>query len=677
MTKKQKKIIYAICIITLIIITIFAINTTTYAAEWDLQIGEEESPEGVDAIGDGIAGILVYGVKLVVLVILIVIQFILSGVITTGGGQGLGVNLTPADIIFNELPITTINFFNTNNTGLNFISSLQNSVALWYVTIRNISVIVLLGILLYVGIRMAISTVASEEAKYKKMFKDWAVSLVLVYILQYIMIIIIDINNVLVKILKDAFSFGSGNDALGEVMTYLYAEAWSPSFTQGVGTTILYGILIMITFLFLIMYLKRVIITAFLIIISPLITITYSIDKMGDGKSQALNNWLKEFTYNILIQPFHCIIYGALVLTSVTAMSTDKSVATLIMSIVAMLFMYKAEDLVKKIFGVQPSSLGNVLAGGAFALSAMNMLKRKNSDPKKSQGKMTNDKTPNLAGKDYQDSGASGGNSFASQNTGAANGTNGGYGNVQGTGSSGQLGSAQSNNSIIPQQRTPVQKFGRIARNAGMEYAKASAKVGAAAAGAILGAGTGDGKGFMAGAALGGSAAKGVSNMINNTKYRKDTKEDEKVLGAEYIAWSQEQGLDDPEQLINRTDEIMNADLEKGNLDSGDLKYRKYLDSLAEQYRGGGDDESVSKQHVLDTIRKTQMGYINTSRHQSTGGYEKLSQATREANSYNSNERQEAEKRAQEARETARAAAQASQTAQSGQSNNNTNMDSI
>ena len=32
--------------------------------------------------------------------------------------------------------------------------------------------------------------------------------------------------------------------------------------------------------------------------ISPLISITYSIDKIGDGKSQALNTWLKEFIYN-------------------------------------------------------------------------------------------------------------------------------------------------------------------------------------------------------------------------------------------------------------------------------------------------------------------------------------------------------------------------------------------
>ena len=674
MTKKKKKIVYAICIITLILITIFAISTTTYAADWDLQIGEEDGTN----VADGLAGILTYGAKAIVLVILIVIKFLLSGIVSSGGGAGFTVDLTPADIIFNKLPITTINFFNENTSGLGFISSLQSSVSLWYVTIRNIAVIILLGILLYVGIRMAISTVAAEEAKYKKMFKDWAVSLVLVYVLQYIMIIVIDINNVLVNILKSAFAVDSGNEALANVMTYLYSEAWSVSFTQGVGCTILYGILIMITFLFLIMYLKRVIITAFLIIISPLITITYSIDKMGDGKSQALNNWLKEFCYNILIQPFHCIIYGALVLTSVTAMATDKSVATLIMSIVAMLFMFKAEDLVKKIFGVQPSSLGNVLAGGAFALTAMNMLKKKNSDPKKTQGKMTNDKAPNLAGKDYSSAAAGAGAAAGSNGGGLNGGAGGSNGGNNGGGPNGGGAGGSEEPAPIPPTPTKGQKAGRIIGNLGKAYVKGSAKVGAAAAGAILGAGTGDAKGVMAGAALGGTAARGVQNAHNNHQYKRDTKENEQVLASEYLAWSQEQGIDNEEGLLSRTEEIMNADLEKGNLNAGDLKYRQYLDSMAEQYKGAGDDDSVAKQHVLNTIKETQMGWINPKGHESTGGYERPTrqqELEREVSRYNTSEAEATEQRAREVREAANR--NRTQTNQNGNGGNSPTMDSI
>ena len=33
------------------------------------------------------------------------------------------------------------------------------------------------------------------------------------------------------------------------------------------------------------------------------------IDKLNDGQAQAFNMWLKEFIFNILIQPFHLLIY--------------------------------------------------------------------------------------------------------------------------------------------------------------------------------------------------------------------------------------------------------------------------------------------------------------------------------------------------------------------------------
>lgn len=676
MSKNKKKILYSICTIIVTIVLLFIVgNTITNAFSVNFDGEVEES--GIDSFGDvtdGVVGILAYGAKVVALVILKIIDVILSGIGSYAGGNTT-LNLTPGDIIFNNLPITTINFFNTNTSSIDFITNLQSSVQLWYYIIRNISVIILLGILLYVGIRMAISTVASEEAKYKKMLIHWTQSLILVYVLQYIMIIVIDINNILVNVLAKAFNFQDANGTLDSVMTYLWAEAWSVSFTQGIGCTILYGMLMFITFLFLVMYLKRVIITAFLIIISPLITITYSIDKMGDGKSQALNNWLKEFVYNILIQPFHCIIYGALVLTAVNAISTDKSIATLVMTIIAMLFMFKAEDLVKKIFGVQPSSLGSVIAGSALALSAMNLLTRKNKEPKKSQGKMTNDKTPNFAGKDYPASSQNGGENPQDGNVNNnVPPNNAGPGGNNGGGTQGNGGPVVA---PLPQQETKGRKALRVGGEILKGYAKHSAKVGTALAMAAMGAGTGDAKGVIAGYAMGASAAKGASNLYNSARYNSDTKENERVTAAEYIAWSQEQNIDNYEGLVERTQQIMNADLEKDNLTQGDLKYRQYLDSLTEQYKGGGEDEDSAKQHVLDTIRRTQMGQITLKdHHRSQGGYNEVeNQRARNAAAaaQYSARTQDAEERARQVRQAAADAANANNNG----NNNQPEMDSI
>ena len=82
------------------------------------------------------------------------------------------------------------------------INALREQISIWYVAIRNLAAIILGIMVLYVGIRMAISSVAEEKARYKKMLGDWVVSLVLLFVLHYIMIFIININDSLEAILS-------------------------------------------------------------------------------------------------------------------------------------------------------------------------------------------------------------------------------------------------------------------------------------------------------------------------------------------------------------------------------------------------------------------------------------------------------------------------------------------
>lgn len=58
----------------------------------------------------------------------------------------------------------------------------RTAVAVWYYALRTIASAILLVVLIYVGIRMAMSTVSAEQkASYKKMLVDWTVSLVLIF----------------------------------------------------------------------------------------------------------------------------------------------------------------------------------------------------------------------------------------------------------------------------------------------------------------------------------------------------------------------------------------------------------------------------------------------------------------------------------------------------------------
>jgi hypothetical protein len=112
---------------------------------------------------------------------------------------------------------------------------------------------------------------------------------------------------------------------------------------------------------------------AFLIIISPLISITYSIDKIGDGKSQALDTWLKEFVYTVLMQPFHCIIYMVFINTAFELLIADgnpgweHNVASAVVAILCVKFTKDAEKIVRKIFNFKDENNGTSLAAGTGA----------------------------------------------------------------------------------------------------------------------------------------------------------------------------------------------------------------------------------------------------------------------------------------------------------------------
>lgn len=91
------------------------------------------------------------------------------------------------------------------------------------------------------------------------------------------------------------------------------------------------------------------------------------------GKSQALNTWLKEFMYNVLIQPFHCIIYMVFSTLIITLLeSPTNSLGSGLLVIIIMIFMKQAETIIRTIFGFgNAKSLGDVVAAGALVAGSV------------------------------------------------------------------------------------------------------------------------------------------------------------------------------------------------------------------------------------------------------------------------------------------------------------------
>ena len=216
---------------------------------------------------------------------------------------------------------------------------------------------------------MAISSVAEKRARYGKMLVNWVVGIAILFLLHYFMVVILNVNEALVKAIEEAVggATGSGETSLTRL---LFDKAVKINIIRSTTAAICLLMLTGITFGFLINYIKRMLTIALLTFIAPLVCITYAADKVGDGRSQILNAWIKEYTYNVIIQPFHCIIYIVFVQNAVSILyEANSDFIAIILAIMCMSFLFIAETIVKGIFNikVKNSAVTSVTAAAAVA----------------------------------------------------------------------------------------------------------------------------------------------------------------------------------------------------------------------------------------------------------------------------------------------------------------------
>ena len=277
-------------------------------------------------------------------------------------------------LVFNRIPLLNANYFNTNDTykigdlelPINENNKLiKESIASVYTICRILALIIGLVVLVYIGIRMAISTVASEQAKYKKMLIGWFESIVIIFAMPYIMAALFTIEEVLIGVfyeLRNSLMGGNTNEVFENVVRNIVLElVFSASGIELTMWSIMYWVLLYMEIKFLWTYTKRFFMIGFLVAIAPLVTITYSIDKAGDGKAQAFSNWLKEFMLNVLIQPLHAIIFLVIVMTANNIASKAPIIA-----IFLLLSMGTVEKMVRVVFNVSDSVTFNGIRDRLF-----------------------------------------------------------------------------------------------------------------------------------------------------------------------------------------------------------------------------------------------------------------------------------------------------------------------
>lgn len=364
--------------------------------------------------------------------------------------------LTPEAMFANEVPLLDVNFFSETRDGLitdadgnKYIETitqtgqkikmkstaleLRPTISKWYFALRNLAIVALLSILVYIGIRILISSSADDKAKYKQRMVDWLVAMCLLFFMHYIMAFAVKMTEEITKAvnsvndpyyitfgdsdskLKDyKYEAGSGDsegeyifnvsDGLGKTLhdnniitdcNGKYIFMWPTNLTgkarielqleptedlteddiemRQFGYTVIYLALVMYTILFLFRYLKRVMMLAFLTIIAPLMAMTYPLDKLQDGSAQGFNTWLKEYIFNLLIQPVHLILYTVLI-----GASMDLVADNIVFALVALGFILQAEKILRKFFGFEKASTvaGGSALGGALAMQGISQMSK-------------------------------------------------------------------------------------------------------------------------------------------------------------------------------------------------------------------------------------------------------------------------------------------------------------
>lgn len=305
----------------------------------------------------------------------------------SGTGQG-GTN------IFRDFTISEGEWIGTETNTLG--NQLKPTIAKWYYAIRNFALIAMMVILLYIGVRIMLCGISSQKAKYKNMLMDWVVAICLIFVMHYIMAFSMNVAESIIDI------FDSVNRSLDYSVVYEYSDkiknalvdagvdatslisekngkkyiSWDARNVVGfarvqaalnnsgtyiyMGWVMCYVVLMIYTVFFLFTYLRRALYLTFFTLIAPLVAMTYPLDKIHDGKAQAFDMWLKEYIFNLMIQPVHLLLYSVLINSAFDLASTN-----ILYTLVAIGFMMSAEKFLRKMFGFDKAQTPGFLSGAA------------------------------------------------------------------------------------------------------------------------------------------------------------------------------------------------------------------------------------------------------------------------------------------------------------------------
>lgn len=406
--------IFSIILISLMLISTFGGNV--YAELNPNDTGTEEAASAFNRIVSGLGNLVSSGLGLIATLInqfAVMIFFSLSAIFSGTTGS---IFPSPDNIVFNRIAIFDVNFFNPNANSIYATASKAatgNVILKLYNSFQSIAVSIFILAAVIVGIKLALSTLASEKAACKKAMLNWLVGIIVLFLMRLIIAAIFELNELLVwkiSLIADNVEFechildvipfvgnaisnlvnalaaivtGDVNASLDTVKVNGYTGLITKFMLKGNGGDVVSSI---VTFVIIgqmltlmVIYGKRLVYTMMLGVMAPLVVVFDTLGKVLKGSSNVLSNWFREFATLVFSQSLHAIVVAIslIIIGEFQTLQVNEGLLGIV-AIIMISSLVKFDKLIKQIFGLSDGMLGSMKGAGQNARQAMMGARKRN-----------------------------------------------------------------------------------------------------------------------------------------------------------------------------------------------------------------------------------------------------------------------------------------------------------
>lgn len=281
-SKIFKKILTSFVVIAIVLCFIspsVSALTSNYASGEAVIKYHEESQSILDKVGNFIQDLLLGALGKAIAAIGWVIEQLLRLVvlILTGNYAFPWADKT----IFNSIPLLDVNFINPAKYSLFLdqygkFTTVGNTVRNIYFTGMSIGLGFFGIIVAVMAIRIAISSIAAEKAKYKEAIVTWITALVLLFALHYIISFVFYMNEQMTEVASTIVTKqlnGASNGSISGMGEKFREKAFGEWNTESFIAAILYCVFIIQSLMFFYAYVKRLFFVVILAVISPFVVV--------------------------------------------------------------------------------------------------------------------------------------------------------------------------------------------------------------------------------------------------------------------------------------------------------------------------------------------------------------------------------------------------------------------